>query len=126
MKKNAVHILKRAFLILFILGTMISLLLTYKHTGSGLAFGFLFFTYFLILYVLLMTLINLRKLTWVEIRKRLIKFIAFFILFTASNFCFDYIFRPSDISFFRAFSNSLAFSFGISFLDVTFLKNKES
>ncbi|SMB85199.1 hypothetical protein SAMN00017405_1617 [Desulfonispora thiosulfatigenes DSM 11270] len=78
----------------------------------------------MILYVPFVTILNSRRLKWIEIRKRLLKFIALFAMFGVVNYVFDYVFRPSNIDLFRAFSNALGLSFGISFVDVIFLKKK--
>jgi len=88
--------------------------------------GYFFLTFFMFLYVPFITILNSRKLKWVEIRKRLFKFIAVFILFGALNYGFDYVFRPSNIDLFREFSIALGLAFGGSFIDVTFLKKIES
>jgi len=85
MKKNAVLIFTRTLYMLFIIGTIISLFIVYKDIDNSFAFkflmGYLFFTFFLLLYVPFITILNSRKLKWVEIRKRLTKFIALFVLF---------------------------------------------
>ncbi|MDS1030050.1 hypothetical protein RDV78_06020 [Bacillota bacterium LX-D] len=122
-------IFTRILYTLFIIGTIISLFIVYKDIDNSIAFkfliGYLFFTFFLILYVPFITILNSRKLKRVEIRKRLFKFIALFILFGSLNYIFDYVFRPSNIDVFREFSIALGLAFGISFIDVTFLKKKE-
>mgnify|MGYP001320564781 FL=1 len=129
MKKNAVLVLTRTLYTLFITGTLISLFIASKDIDSNLTFkvlmGYLFFTFFMILYVTFVTILNSRRLKQVEIRKRLFKFIALFALFEAINYVFDYVFRPSDIDLFRAFSNAIGLAFGISFIDVIFLKKEK-
>lgn len=115
---------------LFAIGTIIILWMVYKNIDSGIAFkfaiGYVFLTLFLILYVPIITILNLRKSKWVEIRKRLFKFIALFILFSALHYIYDCVFRHSNIDLFRVFSSAIGLAFGISFIDVTFLKKKEN
>jgi hypothetical protein len=65
---------------------------------------------------------NSRKLKWTEMRKRILRFSVFFILFSILNVGFDYVIRPADIDAFRVFSNAFGVSFGISFMDVLFLR----
>lgn len=129
MKKNRVLIFNRILYILFAIGTIILLWMTYKDIDSRIAFkfgiGYLFLTFFLLLYIPFITILNLRKLKWIEIRKRLFKFIALFILFGTLNYILDHVFRPSNIDLFREFSIALGLAFGISFIDVTFLKKKD-
>jgi hypothetical protein len=130
MKKNVLGIFTITFFILFIVGTITSVFIVYKDIDSDIAFkfltGYLFFTLFLLLYVPFITILNSRKLKWVEIRKRLIKFTVLFILFGALNYVFDYIIRPSNQDLFREFSIAAGLAFGISFIDVIFLKKKDN
>jgi hypothetical protein len=129
MKKNAVLIFTRILYILFAIGTIIALFIVYKDINSRIAFRFLivylFFTFFMILYIPFITVLNLRKFKWIEIRKRLLRFIVLFILFGVSNYGLDYLLRPSNINLYRALSIAFGLSFGISFIDATFLTNKK-
>jgi hypothetical protein len=126
--KDTALIFTRILFILFAIGTIILLWMVYKDIDSSIAFkfgiGYLFLTLFLLLYVPIITILNLRKLKWVEIRKRLFKFIALFILFSALNYISDCVFRHSNIDLFRVFSNAAGFAFGITFIDVIFLKKE--
>jgi len=88
--------------------------------------GYLFFTFFLLLYVPIITIVNSRKLKWFEIRKRLFKFIFLFILFGVVNYTMDFFFRPLKVDLFRELSIALGLAFGISFFDVTFSKEFKS
>lgn len=129
MKNNTVLNFTRILYILFAIATIILLWMVYKDIDNSIAFkfgiGYVFFSFFLILYVLFITILNSKKLKWVEIRKRLFKFITLFILFGSLNYIFDYVFRPSKIDLFRGFSSGLGLAFGISFMDIIFLKKKE-
>jgi len=126
MKKNTALVFTKILCILFIIGTIISLFIVYKDIGSSSAFkflmGYLFLTFFLLLYIPFIIILNSRKLKWVEVRKRLFKFIALCVLFGGLN----YVFRPSNIDLFREFSIALGLAFSASFIDVTFLKKKEN
>lgn len=127
-KKNAILIFTRTIYVLFVIETIISLFIVFSDIDNDIAFrfliGYLFSTFFLLFYIPFITVLNLRKFNWFDIRKRLLKFIALFILFGVLNLGFDYFFRPLNINFYKAFSIALGLSFGISFIDVTFLKNK--
>jgi hypothetical protein len=116
--------------VLFAIGTILSLFIVYTHIDNRLAFrfliGYLFFAFFMLLYVPLITVLNLRKFKWIDIRKRGFRFIALFILFGASNYILDYFFRPSHIDLYRTFFNALGLAFGLSFWDATFFKNKKN
>jgi len=119
----------RILYILFAIGTIILLWMAYKDIDSKMAYkfgiGYLFLTFFLLLYIPFITISNLRKLKWIGIRKRLFKFIALFVSVGTLHYIYDYFFRPSNIDLFRAFSSALGLAFGISFIDVIFLKKKE-
>lgn len=78
----------------------------------------------MILYIPIITILNSRKLKWVEIRKRLFKFFSLFILFGSLNYIFDYVFRHSNIDLSGAISKSVGLAFGISFFEVIFLKKE--
>lgn len=130
MKKSILFVVTRIFYMLFIIATIITLFIVYKCIDNSIAFkfliGYFFLSFLFLLYVLFITILNSRKLKWVEIRKRLYKFIALFILFGALNYGFDYVFRPSNIDLFREFSTALGLAFSTSFTDVIFFKKKET
>jgi hypothetical protein len=130
MKKNKVLVFTKILCILFIIGTIISLVIVYKDISGSSAFkflmGYLFLTFFLLLYIPFIIILNSRKLKWVDVRKRLFKFIALCVLFGGLNYGLDYVFRPSNIDLFREFSIALGLAFGASFIDIAFLKKKEN
>ncbi|MFD3157979.1 hypothetical protein ACFIJ5_14075 [Haloimpatiens sp. FM7330] len=127
MKKNTV-LFTRILYILFIIGTIISLFIAFKDINNIIALnfvkGYVIFTFFMFIYIPLITVINLKKLKWIKVKKRLLKLIILFVLFGASNYIFDYAFRPSKIDLFRESSIAFGLSFGITFVDITFLKKK--
>lgn len=118
----------RILYVLFIMGTIVVLRMAYNGINSSIALkfgiGYLFLTFFLILYIPIITVLNSKKLEWYDIKRRLIRFIVTFILFGSLNYIFDYVFRPSNINLFRNFSIALGTAFGISFVDVILLKKK--
>ncbi|MHC1681591.1 MAG: hypothetical protein AB6733_01305 [Clostridiaceae bacterium] len=128
MKKTAVLIFTRILYVLFLVGTIISLFIVYRDVDGNFDYkflmGYLYFALFMILYVPFITFYNSRRLKWVEIRKRLVRFVTLFISFGILNFVFDYFFRPSNIDFYREISVAIGLSFGISFVNVTFMRSK--
>ena len=130
MGKNKYLYLTRTIYFLFFIATIASILIVYRGFNSSIAFkflmGYLFFTFFLLLYVPIITIVNSRKLKWFEIRKRLFKFIFLFILFGVVNYTMDFFFRPLKVDLFRELSIALGLAFGISFFDVTFSKEFKS
>ena len=128
MKKNIILIFTRILYTLFLIGTIIALFIVYKQIDSGLAFkflmGYLFLAIFMVLYIPFITIINSRRLKWLELKKRLIKFITLFLLFGSLNYILDWIFRPLNVNLIKNFSVALGLAFGISFIDVTFFKKE--
>ncbi|MEG0132896.1 MAG: hypothetical protein RR891_07090 [Clostridium sp.] len=128
--KNKALIFTKILFILFAIGTIVVLWIVYKDIDSRFAFklvsGYVFLTFFMLLYIPIITLLNLRRLKWTDIRKRLFKFITLFILFSALHYIYDWIFRRSNIDLFRVFSSAVGIAFGISFIEVTLLKKKEN
>jgi fucose 4-O-acetylase-like acetyltransferase len=113
---------------LFGIGTIIAMVIVYKNIDSSIAIkflmGYLFFTIFSILYVFSITILNSRKLKWIDLRKRLIKFITLFILYVALLYIFDLVFRHSNIDLYKELSIAFGVAFASSFIDVMFLKKK--
>lgn len=134
MKKNKVLIFTRILIILFAIGTVILLCAAYIDVDIDidnriifkLGIAYVLLAFFLLLYIPFITILNLRKLKWIEIRKRLIKCIALFAQFAILNYVLDYIFRPSKIDLFRVCTNALSLAFGLTFIDVIFFKKKEN
>lgn len=115
--------------VLFIIGTITSIFIVYKNIANGIAvkfvIGYVFLSFFMLLYIPFVTILNSKSLKWVEIRKRLFKFISLFILFGALNYVFDYILRPSHINLAKELSIAFGLAIGGSFTDILFLeKNK--
>ena len=126
MEKDRVLIFTRILFVLFAAGTIISMVIVYSDEDGGMAYyfvlGYVFLAFFILLYTPIVTVMNSRKLKWTEMRKRILRFSVFFILFSILNVGFDYGIRPADIDAFRVFSNAFGVSFGISFMDVLFLR----
>jgi hypothetical protein len=113
---------------LFGIGTIIAMVIVYKNIDSSIAIkflmGYLFFTIFSILYVFSITILNSRKLKWIDLRKRLIKFITLFVLYGALLYIFDLVFRHSNIDLVKDVVIAFGVAFASSFIDVIFLKKK--
>ncbi|AQR91944.1 hypothetical protein [Clostridium saccharobutylicum] len=106
---------------LFIICTIIMLFIIYNNIENNIISTFGMFYFYLVLLVVtcipLITILNLRKLKSVQLKERLFKFIALFILFSILNYVFDYTFRHSNIDLFREFSIAFGLTFIISFND---------
>lgn len=126
MKKNKILFFTKILSMLFIIGTIIVFFIIYKDIDNGITLkflrGYMILTFFVLIYFPIITIINLRKLKWVKIRRRFLKFLFLFLLFGALNYIFDYILRPTKIDLLREFSIAFGSAFGISFIDITFSK----
>jgi hypothetical protein len=128
MRKNKLTFIGILYL-LFIIGTIVTLFLVFGNIDNRISahfiVGYTFFAFFIVLYTIFFTILNSRKLKWVEIRKRIFKFIIYFILIGVINFIIDYIFRPTKIDLFREFSTPFGFALAVSFADIIVLRKKK-
>ena len=113
---------------LFLLSTLVIIFIVYKDIGNDISFnfllGYLFFTFFMLIYIPGVTIMNTRSFKWTKIKVSLVKFISILLFLTAINYGFDYLVRPTEINLIRNFSTSLGLSFGLAFFDIIFLKEK--
>jgi hypothetical protein len=125
MKQN---ILTYIIYVLVVVGTIITLFIVYKDIDSSfsLAFviGYIIFLFLSVFYFMIVVIINLRKLKWREIRKRLYKFIAYFVFFSGFTYIADYVFKSLEFDLYNIVSISLSLSFAFVFLDLVFFKEK--
>ena len=125
MKKN---ILTYIIYVLFAVGTITTLFFVYKDIDSSfsLAFviGYIIFLFLSFFYFMIAVIINMRKLKWIEIRKRLYKFIAYFVFLSGFTYIADYIFKSLEFDLYNIVSTSLGLSLGLVFLDLVFFKEK--
>ena len=125
MKKN---ILTYIIYLLIVVGTIITLFIVYKDIDSSFSFvfiiGYIIFLFLTFLYFMIAIVISLRKSRWVEIRKRLYKFIAYFVLLSAFAYMANYIFQPSELDLYNIVSIPLGLSLGIAFFDLVIFKDK--
>lgn len=113
---------------LFLLSTLVIIFIVYKDVGNDISFnfllGYLFFTFFMLIYIPVVTIMNARSFKWTKIKISLVKFISILFLLTAITYSFDYLVRPTQIDFSRNFSTSLGLSFSIAFFDIIFSKER--
>src|SRR5699024_5488202 len=101
MKKNKVLVFTRILYTLFAIGTIMSRFIVYKDIDNDFAFkfvvGYVFLTFFFIICILFITILNLGKLKWIDMRKRISSFIISFVTLVALSYVFDYLFCLSII-----------------------------
>ncbi|WP_108671793.1 hypothetical protein [Peribacillus acanthi] len=124
MKRNISEYIIYTF---FAVGTIIVLFIVNINIDNTFSFYFIIayviFLLLSLLYFIFAIVINIRKLKWSDIRKRIYRFITLFILISATTYSLKYIFRPSEIDVFD-FGTPLGLAFGMSFFDLIFFKEK--
>ncbi|PLT28460.1 hypothetical protein CUU66_18315 [Peribacillus deserti] len=123
MKNNLAYIIYTSVFI----GTIIMLFIVYKDINNDFAFafiiGFLIILLLSFIYFIVLVLYNMRKLKWLEIRKRVIKFVIYFIVISACTYLLKYIFQHSKIDIYD-FGTPLGISVSLAFFDLIFSKEE--
>ena len=129
MKKGTALSFTKIMYLLIIVATIITCFIVYTDIDSKIAIGFVvgyvIFMFLYLLFVIFITIFNLRKFKWIEIRRKLFKLLIYFITISILNYILDYFFRPSEIDLFKILTRAFAIAFGICFCDVMFFKKKE-
>jgi len=128
MRKNKIFVMEMALYFVFAALTIIVLYFVYRNPDSKYAMGFIIgyciFTILFGLYILVSFIINIKRLKWWSLKKNLTEFLILFLILAASNYLFDYYFRPYKIDLLREFSVAFGLSFLISFSDYFSLKKE--
>lgn len=128
MKRYKMLILNKILYVAIIIGTIVSLIIVYGNIETDIAVNFVkiyaILALFMLIYIPIIVLINIKKLDKEDIKKRTLKFIKLFFALIFINYIVDYIKRPMEAKMFSNWTQSLGLSFGIYFLDVMFLKGR--
>jgi len=126
MKKNIS--LNLILFIVFLVGTILTMLIIFKDIDTMLSFIFIIgYVIYLVLYGLFsisLVIVHTRKLSWIQIRKRLFKFIFWFIFLSVEQCLIYYFFRPSGMGVWDLVI-PFGVSFGLAFFDLIFWKKKD-
>ena len=116
MKKNLFSILMYT---LGIVGLIITLFIVYKNINNSFAtifvLGYVIFLVLFLFYFVIGTILNLGKIEWVDIRKRLYKFIISFVLISCLGLIYYYLKKPSEINFHKVLTSHQTDCLGQSF-----------
>ena len=126
--------LNRLLYAMGVIGLIIAMFIVYKNAESVFAIrfliGYVIYIFLLSFYFLGITIFRLRELKWVELRKRILNFVRLTfvncVLSYVLIFAFDYFFKTSKLSLVKVFYTSVSLAFGVSFLDLVFLKKRIS
>jgi len=127
MKKNLFTILMYT---IGIVGLIITLFIVTKNIDNSFAttfvLGYLIFLVLFVFYFVIGTILNLRKIEWVDIRKRLYKFMISFALISCLGLIYYFLKRPSEINFQKVVFLPLAISVGSAFTDLPFISKNNN
>lgn len=111
---------------LFLVSSAITLFIVFKDIDHFYSFvfvvGYVVFLILYFIYLFIKTIINVKKLKWIQIRKRLYRLLTYFIFFSFMNIIYYYFSKSVEIDYYRSFSIVFGISLGISFLDLAFTK----
>jgi hypothetical protein len=114
--------------IVFLAGTILTIFIIYKDIDTSLSLKFIIgYVIYLLLYGLFsisLVIANIRKLNWIQIRKRFFTFIIWFISLSALYYLLSYFFRRSEMDVWDL-GIPLGVSFGLAFSDLMSWKKKE-
>lgn len=129
MKKEIPSFFIKIIYLIFAVASIVTIFIIYKHIENKAADKFLIvyavLAFLFLFYIILLTILNIKKLNWLEIRRLLLKFIIYSIFLSISGYIFDYFFRASSISLLKNFSTAIGVAFAISFSDIIFFKKKK-
>ena len=112
----------------YLIATVLSLVIAYMDLDHPFFFkfvlGYIFFTFFLLLYTPIVTIINLKLFEWQEIRRSIVRFVIYFVVLSFISYGFNYLFKRESINVLKIFSVNIGLSFGITFFDYLFLNLK--
>lgn len=123
MKKN---MLTHIIFLLLMVGIIITLFIVYRDIDGSFSRtfinGYFFFIFFALFYFIIVILLNIRKLKWFEIRKRLTKFIVYFAVLSVSAYMVDYFFPSLAFDSYTIIFNSISLAFAFVFVELLFFK----
>lgn len=112
------------------MGMILTLYIIYADLDTGLASRFVVaYAIFLVLsfiYFVIVAFTRLKNLNGISVKKRMFKFLIYFVLLSGLNYLVYLGFKPSEMDLYRVFSMPLGLSIGLAFLDLIFFKKKET
>lgn len=129
MKKSKINIFEGVFFALLVIATGVIFFIIYKDIDSDISFkfivGYVICLLIFVIYEIIIGIINLRKITWGEAIKILLKFIVLAILYTVLLYGLDYFFRPLKKDLLRGFPIGLGAALGWLLIETRSFARKE-
>ncbi|WP_057915822.1 hypothetical protein [Peribacillus muralis] len=111
----------------FLLGTILTIFIIVKDIDNSLSItfviGYVIFLFLYVLFSIMLIFVNIRKLNWIQIRKRLLTFIIYFVSLNALHFLFSYFLKRSEMDIWDI-AGPLGVSIGLAFSDLMTWKRK--
>ncbi len=108
----------------FVVSTIITLFIVYRDIENTYSFifviGYAIFLVLSLFYFIIATIINMKKIKWIDLRKRMFRFITSFVLLSGTSIIIYTLFKPAEIDYYRTFSIALGLSLGMNFFDLAF------
>lgn len=118
--KNKRNLLVNIMYMIFIIGTITTMVIVYKDikglAAIRLVIGYVIFLILFVIYFIFSTVLNMKKLKVAQLRKKLFKFIAIFIVFWAIDVLILYIIK-GQVNIIDKMFVPLGCAFGITFWD---------
>lgn len=117
--KNKLSILKTVIFLLFVAGTISFIWIKDRDYPWTIEFiiGYLALLFVISIYLIYATISNIRKLRWVQIKKRIIRFFVLFVSFWIINIVLDYLFK-TQIDIFGKIPIPLGMALGMAFIPI--------
>lgn len=113
---------------LVIMGMILTLYIIYTDLDAVLASGFVVgYAIFLVLsfiYFVIVTFLRLKNLDGISVKKRMFKFLIYFVVLSGLNYLVYLGFKPAEMDLYKVFPLPLGLSIGLSFLDLMFFEEK--
>jgi hypothetical protein len=123
--KNWINI---GLFIIFKLGLIITIFLVLKdidHPAAGkFVIGFVVYLLLYVVYLIILVLINMRKLTWSDLRMRFLKFLGWFLFLMAASCVVNHFFLPAKKESWEV-GSAIGLSLAIAFSDLMFFRGKQ-
>jgi hypothetical protein len=115
---------------IFVVSSIALIVIIYKDNESPWALkfviGYIIFLLLFCLYVIAVAVMNMKKMKWIDIRKRLVNFLLWFIALAAFIYINNFILNRPSKGVYGDLAIPLGLSFGIAFFDLLFLGSRDN
>lgn len=135
MKRKVLSNLTKIMCIIFAIWTIIIILFAYnlidykesydQYVGKFIN-AYIIYLLIFVCSIGLTIILNIRKLKWIEVRKRMINFIKTFVVFVFLTYVLKYVFKSSQLDLLEIIYNSIGLSAVSTFSDLIFFREKNT